>query len=64
MKRRTGIFLLVVTAELLASSCTPATLLTTGAKAPEFELFDANGQTVRLAAYAGRPVMLDFWGTN
>jgi cytochrome oxidase Cu insertion factor (SCO1/SenC/PrrC family) len=64
MKHRTVIFILVIAAALLASSCTPGSLLTTGAKAPEFELFDANGQTVRLADYAGRPVMLDFWGTN
>ena len=31
--------------------------------APEFSLKDANGQTVRLADYRGKVVLLDFWAT-
>ena len=31
--------------------------------APEFELKDANGQTVHLADYKGKVVLLDFWAT-
>jgi len=31
--------------------------------APEFSLKDVNGQTVRLADYKGRVVLLDFWAT-
>jgi peroxiredoxin len=32
-------------------------------KAPEFALKDANGQTVHLADYRGKVVLLDFWAT-
>ena len=31
--------------------------------APEFSLKDSNGQTVHLADYKGKVVLLDFWGT-
>ncbi len=31
--------------------------------APEFALKDSNGQTVRLADYKGKVVLLDFWAT-
>ncbi|MBK9124687.1 MAG: redoxin family protein [Chloroflexi bacterium] len=30
---------------------------------PEFELVDLDGQPVDLAAYAGRPMFVNFWGT-
>ena len=32
-------------------------------KAPDFELKDANGQTVHLSDYRGKVVLLDFWAT-
>ena len=34
-----------------------------GKAAPPFELKDANGQTVHLADYKGKVVLLDFWAT-
>lgn len=32
-------------------------------RAPDFELADSNGLTVRLGDYAGKVVLLDFWAT-
>ena len=32
-------------------------------KAPDFELKDANGQTLHLSDYRGKVVLLDFWAT-
>ena len=34
-----------------------------GAKAPDFELKDANGKVVHLSDYKGKVVVLDFWAT-
>ncbi len=51
-------------AALILASCTPGAVLTTGSTAPVFELFDVNGKTVSLSDYTGRPVMLNFWGTD
>ncbi len=34
-----------------------------GSVAPDFELADLNGETVRLSDYIGRPVVLNFWAT-
>ena len=34
-----------------------------GDVAPPFELLDTDGNTVSLAAYAGQPVMVNFWAT-
>lgn len=34
-----------------------------GDMAPDFELVNLDGETVRLSDYAGRPVILNFWAT-
>ena len=40
---------------------TPA--LRVGDRAPDFSLADLNGEAVRLADYAGRPVIVNFWAS-
>ena len=37
--------------------------LSVGAKAPDFELTDVNGKTVRLSDFKGKVVYIDFWAT-
>jgi len=45
-------------AELFSGKATAARPL-----APEFSLIDLNGQTLNLATYRGKVVLLDFWAT-
>jgi peroxiredoxin len=49
---------------LLLAACThkPAPA-STGKPAPDFSLADANGAPIRLSAYRGKVVLLDFWAT-
>ena len=35
-----------------------------GNRAHDFSLMDLNGNTVTLSAFAGRPVMVNFWSTT
>jgi peroxiredoxin len=48
---------------VLTIGCTKRTVAKNRKAAPEFSLKDANGQTVRLADYKGKVVLLDFWAT-
>jgi cytochrome c biogenesis protein CcmG/thiol:disulfide interchange protein DsbE len=41
----------------------PADAGAVGSKAPDFELADISGKTVRLSDFAGKVVLLDFWAT-
>ena len=56
--------LLVAGLSLLLAACThkpsPASI---GKPAHDFSLADANGATIKLSAYKGRVVLLDFWAT-
>lgn len=60
-------FPLVVAVALAGVSAGAAGLLTpalrAGDRAPDFSLADLNGKPVRLADYAGRPVIVNFWAS-
>jgi cytochrome c biogenesis protein CcmG/thiol:disulfide interchange protein DsbE len=48
---------------VLAIGCSKRPVAKNRKAAPEFSLKDANGQTVHLADYQGKVVLLDFWAT-
>ncbi len=63
-------FAVVALAALLSSTACSNTTVKAAVKAekdrksaPEFALKDANGQTVHIADYKGKVVLLDFWAT-
>jgi len=62
MLKRVALALLLLS--VLGMSCTSSATPIVGAPAPSFELFDLNNQAVRLSDYLGRPVIINFWGTN
>jgi peroxiredoxin len=45
------------------AAAVPADAGTIGSKAPELELRDLSGKTVRLSDFKGKVVILDFWAT-
>ncbi len=64
-----GVGILFVTAGLLAA-CRPdvpapvrAVKAEVGYSAPDFELTDLSGKSVRLSDFRGKPVVLNFWAT-
>ena len=61
MKTRAHVFLFTLVAMLIAFSS--ATVLGQEAVRPQFALKDINGSTVRLRAYRGKVVLINFWAT-
>ena len=56
-------FTLALAGVLVWTGCAKKARRSSAKPAPEFSLKDANGQTVRLADYRGKVVLLDFWAT-
>jgi peroxiredoxin len=54
---------LALAGALVWTGCAKKVRRSSAKPAPEFSLKDANGQTVRLADYRGKVVLLDFWAT-
>ena len=52
---------IVFTTMMIAFS--PASVLGQKVQAPQFELRDVNGRTVRLSHYRGKVVLINFWAT-
>ena len=42
----------------------PAGIAKVGRPAPDFTLYQLNGQKISLASLRGRPVLVDFWGAT
>lgn len=61
MKTRLHVFLFTTAAMLIVFSS--ATVLGQEAVRPQFALKDINGSTVRLRAYRGKVVLINFWAT-
>jgi len=55
---------MVLALQLMPCAVVPAVLAAGARTAPSFSLKDARGASVRLAAYRGRVVLLDFWSTT
>jgi len=50
---------------ILATACvSPFSVPLPDTPAPDFELFDLDNRAVRLSSYLGRPVVINFWGTQ
>ena len=54
---------LTLTGALASAGCAKKVRRSAAKPAPEFSLKDGNGQTVHLADYRGKVVLLDFWAT-
>src|SRR5215471_18245094 len=66
MLLRTLVTALVAMCSLLASQTTPQAGQSTpqvGQPAPDFTLSDSTGSPIKLSAYKGKVVLLDFWAT-
>jgi thiol-disulfide isomerase/thioredoxin len=57
--------LLLITALLVFAGCAGESTsdLSIGSKAPDFELYDLEGEIHKLSDYKGQPVLLNFWAT-
>ncbi len=58
-------FLMLISVLFVFTSCTGESTpdLSIGGKAPDFELYDLDGNIHKLNDYKGQPVLLNFWAT-
>jgi peroxiredoxin len=49
---------------MFLTSCSSGTLITTGEVAPDFELNDIQGRAISLSDYSGRPMAVNFCGSD
>lgn len=54
---------ILVVASLVLSACTTAQTAKSSKMAPDFALNDSEGVPIRLSAYKGKVVLLNFWAT-
>jgi thiol-disulfide isomerase/thioredoxin len=57
------LLLLVITALMITGCVSVETGLSPGQKAPDFELYDLDGNVHKLSDYKGDPVVVNFWAT-
>ena len=57
--------LIVISGLLIFAGCNGGNTsdLSIGSKAPDFELYDLDGDAHKLSDYRGKPVLLNFWAT-
>lgn len=60
---RFALVILLATPLLKAQSDAPNRIDMTGQEAPDVQLVAADGKSVPLSSYRGKPVLLDFWAT-
>jgi len=58
-----GKLFIFAVAIFILSACSQGSAVEIGAKAPDFSLTDINGNTVSLAAFSGKVVILDFFAS-
>jgi thiol-disulfide isomerase/thioredoxin len=55
--------LMMLSAMLIFTACSAEESPDVGGKAPDFELYDLEGDSHKLSDYEGSPILLNFWAT-
>ena len=57
------VVVLILTLVLLIVGCSSPSSAQVGKRAPDFQLFNLEGQAISLSDFRGKPVFLNFWAT-